>query len=66
MKQDALRATCTKGSWNNSLNAVQEDKGDISEELHEDEDKLHAWCLLEENEHEQWQEVTKKKSELKF
>ena len=27
--------------------------------------KLHAWCLLEESENEQWQEVTSKKSKLK-
>ena len=51
-----------QGVWNKSLNAVDEDKGDISEEVYEDEDELHAWCLLEENENEQWQEVTIKKS----
>ena len=34
----------------NCTNAVDEDKGDISEEVHEDEDELHAWCLLEERE----------------
>ena len=49
-----------------SLNAVDEDKGDISEEVREDEDELHAWCLLEESEDEQWQEVTSKKSKLKL
>ena len=58
-------ANCTKGSWNKSLNAVEEDKGDISEEVHEDEHELHAWCLQEESENEQWQEVTSKKSKLK-
>ena len=26
---------------------------------------MHAWCLLEESEHEQWQEFTCKKSKLK-
>ena len=54
-------ANCVKGSWNRSLNAVEEDTGDISEEVHEDEDELHAWCLLEESENEQWQEVASKK-----
>ena len=39
----------TKGSWNKSLIAVEEDKGNISEEVHEDGDELHAWCLLEES-----------------
>ena len=42
-----------------------EDKGDISEEVREDDDELHAWCLLEESENEPWQEVTSKKSKLK-
>ena len=60
-----IAANCTKGSWNWSLNAVDEDKGDISEEVHEDEDELHAWCLLEESVNEQWQEVTSKKPKLK-
>ena len=32
--------------------------------MHEDENELHAWRLLEESENEQWQEVTSKKSEL--
>ena len=45
---------------------MEEDKGDISEEVHEDEDELHAWCLLEENENEQCQEFTCKKSKLKL
>ena len=38
---------------------------DISGEVHEDDDELHAWCLLEEGDNEQWQEVTSKKSKLK-
>ena len=63
-KTGHIAANCGKGSWNRSLNAVEEDKGDIREEVHEDEDELHAWCLLEENETEQWQEVTSKKSVL--
>ena len=45
-------ANCTNGSWNKSVNAVEEDKGDTSEEVREDEDELHAWCLLEESENE--------------
>ena len=60
-----IAANCTLGSWNKSLNAVEEDKGDISEEVHEDENELHAWRLLEESENEQWQEVTSKKSKKK-
>ena len=49
-KTGHIAANCTKGSWNKSLNAVEEDKGDISEEVHEDPDELHAWCLLQERE----------------
>ena len=49
-----------KGQWSKT---GKEEKG--SEEVREDEDELHAWCLLEESENEQWQEVTSKKSKLK-
>ena len=38
---------------------------DISEEVHEDEDELHAWCSLEEGENEQWQEVSSKKASVR-
>ena len=34
--------------------------------VREDEHELYAWCLLEESENEQWQEVTRKKSKLKL
>ena len=44
---------------------MEEDTEDISEEVREDEDELHAWCLLEESENEQWLGVTSKKSKLK-
>ena len=64
-KTGHIAANCVKGSWNMSRKAVEEDKEDISEEVHEDEDELHAWCLLEVSESEQWQEVTSKKSKLK-
>ena len=40
-------------------------KGDISEEVQEDDDELHAWCLLEESKSKQWQEVVNKNSKLK-
>ena len=54
-----IAAKCTKESWNSSLNAEDEDKRDITEEVHECEDEMRAWCLLEGNKNEQWQEVTK-------
>ena len=64
-KPGHIAANYVKGSWNRSLNALEEDKGDISEEVHEDDDELQAWCLLEESENERWQEVVSKKSTLK-
>ena len=60
-----IAASCVKGSWNRSLNAVEEDKGDISQEVREGGDGLCAWCSLEKSENEQWQEVASKKSKLK-
>ena len=33
-----MAANCVKGSWNRILNAVEEDKGDISGDVHQDED----------------------------
>ena len=52
-KTGHIAANCAKGSWNRSSNSVEEGRGDISEEVHEDEDELRAWCLLEESENEQ-------------
>ena len=57
-KPGQIAAKCVKGSWNRSLNAVEEDKGDISVEVHQDDDELHAWCLLEES----WRMSSGKKS----
>ena len=34
--------------------------------MHEDDDELHAWCLLGESENEQWEEAASKKSKLKM
>ena len=52
MKRARLRhgSHCSHGNWNRSLKTVEEDQGDISEEVHQDEDGLHAWCLLEKSE----------------
>ena len=36
---------------------MDEDDSENTEESAENEEDLQAWCLLEENEHEQWQEV---------
>ena len=42
--------------------AIDEDDSENVEESAEDEDDLQAWCLLEESEHEQWQEVISRRS----
>ena len=42
--------------------AVDEDENENIEESAEEEDDLQAWCLLEESESEQWQEVISKRS----
>ena len=39
-KTGHIAANCTKGRKGRSLNAVDEDKGDTSEEVREDEDEL--------------------------
>ena len=65
-KLDTLRQIAPRGvGTRKSRNAVEEDRVHISEAVHEDEDELHAWCLSEESENEQWQHVTSKKSKLK-
>ena len=37
--------------------ANDQEENDVSEELHDNGEELQAWCLLEESENEQWQEV---------
>ena len=52
---------CTKGS-NKNLHATDEDDSENVEESAEDEDDLQGWCLLEESENEQWQEVISRRN----
>ena len=40
--------------------AVDEDDGENAEESTENDEDLQAWCLLEESQNEQWQEVISK------
>ena len=42
--------------------AIDEDDVENAEESTENEEELQAWCLLEESENEQWQEVIRKQS----
>ena len=60
-KTGHIAAWCRKGG-NNKLYAVDEDDGENAEESTENEEDLQAWCLLEESENEQWQEVISKQS----
>ena len=60
-KTGHVAAGCRKGSSKN-LYAVDEDDSEKVEESAEDEDDLQAWCLLEESENEQWQEVISRRN----
>ena len=55
-----IAAWCRKKGGNRKLYAVDEDDGENAEESTENEEDLQAWCLLEESENEQWQEVISK------
>ena len=63
-KTGHLAAECWKGS-NKNLYAIDEDENENVEETAEDEDDLQAWCLLEESESEQWQEVISRRNKQK-
>ena len=52
-------------SGNNHLNAIDEDDSENVEEATDNEEDLQAWCLLEENEDEQWQEVISRRDKQK-
>ena len=60
-KTGHIAAGCRKGG-NKNLYAVDEDENENIEESVEDEDDLQAWCLLEDSQSEQWQEVINRKS----
>ena len=60
-KTGHIAAWCRKGS-NKNLYAIDEDDSENVEESAEDEDDLQAWCLLEESENEQWQEVISRRN----
>ena len=44
------------------LYAVDEKDSDSSGEVHEADADLQAWCILDERDHEQWQEVISRKA----
>ena len=44
---------------------IDEDENENVEDTAEDEDDLQAWCLLEESESEQWQEVISRRNKQK-
>ena len=60
-RQGHIASGCRKGS-NRNLYAVDEDENENVEESVEAEDDLQAWCLLEESESEQWQEVINRRN----
>ena len=50
---------------NNNLHAIDEDDSENGEEATDNEEDLQAWCLFEECENEQWQEVISRRDKQK-
>ena len=59
-----IAAWCRKGG-NNNLYAIDEDDSENFEEAADNEEDLQAWCLLEESENEQWEEVISRRDKQK-
>ena len=57
VRQDRLTAAWCRKGGNKNLYVIDEDDSENVEESAENEEDLQAWCLLEESENEQWQEV---------
>ena len=47
---------------NKNLYAIGKAESEINDEAADNEEELQAWCLLQESEHEQWQEPVDKKN----
>ena len=60
-KTGHIAAWCRKGGDTN-LYATDEDDSENVEEPTDNEEDLQAWCLLEERENEQWQEVISRRN----
>ena len=56
-----IAAWCRKGG-NKNLYAIDEDDSENAEESAVNKEDPQAWCLLEESENEQWQEVISRRS----
>ena len=63
-RQDTLQLGRKGGSKN--LYAIDEDCSENAEESAENEEDLQAWCILEESENEQWQEVISRRSKQRM
>ena len=63
-KMGHIAAECKKGN-NKNLYAIDEDDNENVDKSTEDEDDLQAWCLLEESQNEQWQEVISRRNKRK-
>ena len=63
-KTGHIAAWCRKGD-NNNLYATDEDDSENVEEAPDTEEDLQAWCLLEESENEQWEEVISRRDKQK-
>ena len=62
--RQAAAACCRKGGNNNLCAIVDDDRENVEEATDKKED-LQAWCLLEDSENEQWQEVIRRRGKYK-
>ena len=51
------RAAWCRKEGNNNFYAISEDESETIEETLDNDEDVEPWCLLEESENEQWQEV---------
>ena len=58
-KQNQDSAAWRRKNGNNNLYAIDEDESENIVETLDTDEELEAWCLLEDSENEQWQEVKK-------
>ena len=55
--QDTLQLRVQQEATHTHLYAIGGEESGVNEEAFDNEEELQAWCVVEESEHEQWQEV---------
>ena len=64
-KTEHTAAWCRKGG-NENRYAIDEDDSENVEESTENKEDFQSWCLLEESENEQWQEVISRRNKQRL